>query len=183
MTTKSSYELLKKQIEVREKYFADLAVIWEDVQKAKVECVKAETACERCRADFDSFLARTRKKKKSGRPGIWKSKLGADFASLVCYYQQEHKGCSLSRAIRAVLKRPEFKKLNRKGRSPESRFQEAHQFLRDTSPFNFGGAIKLNAYLLSIDDLEAANSKYRTALERYELKVKSMPPRLSVTVF
>jgi hypothetical protein len=63
MTTKSSYELLKKQIEIREKYFADLAVIWEDVQKAKVECVKAETACERCRADFDSFLARTRKKK------------------------------------------------------------------------------------------------------------------------
>jgi hypothetical protein len=113
MKDKISYKLLKKQIEIREKYFADLAVIWEDVQKAKVECAKAQTASERCRVDFDSFLVRTRKKKKPGRPGIWKSNLGADFASFVCYYQQEHKGCSLSRAIRAVLKRPEFKNLNR----------------------------------------------------------------------
>jgi hypothetical protein len=63
MTDKISYKLLKKQIEVREKYFADLAVIWEDVQKAKVECAKAETACERCRADLDRFRARTKKRK------------------------------------------------------------------------------------------------------------------------
>jgi len=82
------------------------------LRELEIECERAETCfCKRL-TDFEKFLANTRKKKKPGRPGVWKSSLGLKFLWAVSEYQEKH-ACGPSRALRAVTKRQEFKELRK----------------------------------------------------------------------
>jgi hypothetical protein len=138
------------------------------LRELELECERTGAECERTRAwfdkrsaDFKKFLGNTRKKTKPGRPGIWRSSLGREFISAVFEYQHE-RACGPSRALREVSKRQKFKKLQRRGRGLEVRYQEARRYWADVNPF---GAIRRNyEYQRAFADYMAASDRHIAAL-------------------
>jgi len=133
------------------------------ITKAAVEVAKAEF--EQAKAAWAQF--KQVKKKKSGRPSVWKTKLGGKFVLAVMDYQKA-KNCSAARAIGEVLRRPEFAALSRYGRATEVRYQETRRWMDSINPWS-----ELRARI----EMEMARERYGKALDRHTAALRAeMPP-------